>query len=413
MDHQLDNEKIADPILVSIIVTAYNQLNYTKQCIENLYKHTPNIRFELITINNGSKDGTAEYFNSLPHKKKISFSENIGVDKAINYGIHMSEGIYTLNLSNDIIVTQNWLENLIICMESDPRIGMVVPTSSYSSNIQQVNLQYDTIDQMHVEAEKFNISNPDMWEDKLRLVTYTCLFRTEILKMIGGFDEDFNPGAFDDDAIGFRMRRAGYRLILAADTFVHHYGSVTFGEEYKKNDLMKRNRKLFEKKFGVDSWLASSINFNLVHILDYSRRNMESPIYILGIGRTCGASLLQIKNFYRKYGQHDVHLCYLAEEEKYITDLKTICTDVVLSNCSKVKKLFGNRKYDIIVVESETEDIENIARFYLDLSEILQENGQIITTAKPTTLPIISSALGASGLTTSRCMENYYYTFCK
>ncbi len=56
--------------LVSIVVLAYNQLEYTKQCIESISRYTSHIDYELITVDNGSSDGTREYFNGLPHARR-------------------------------------------------------------------------------------------------------------------------------------------------------------------------------------------------------------------------------------------------------------------------------------------------------------------------------------------------------
>ena len=68
-----ENKKKEFKYKVSIIVTAYNKLEYTKAAIESIYKYTDFSKgeVELITKNNGSTDGTQEYFESLPNKKKI------------------------------------------------------------------------------------------------------------------------------------------------------------------------------------------------------------------------------------------------------------------------------------------------------------------------------------------------------
>ena len=51
-------------ILVSIIIPCFNAVEYTKQCMESVLIHT-NVNYELILINNGSTDGTKEYFEIL------------------------------------------------------------------------------------------------------------------------------------------------------------------------------------------------------------------------------------------------------------------------------------------------------------------------------------------------------------
>ena len=67
------------PYDVTIVLCAYNKLEYTKAAVESIFAHTDfsSGRVELITINNGSDDGTREYFESLPHTKKINLKYNI------------------------------------------------------------------------------------------------------------------------------------------------------------------------------------------------------------------------------------------------------------------------------------------------------------------------------------------------
>lgn len=396
--------------LVSVVLLAYNHLAYTKLCVESLIRHTHDVNYELITVDNGSSDGTKEFFESLPNSKKLSFPENIGVDCAVNKGFRLAEGKYVLNLSNDIVVTSRWLSNLVACMESDERIAMAVPVCGFSSNGQQVDLSYATLDEMQKKAEAFNRSNPDLWEDRLKLVTYACLFRRDAFELIGGFDEAFNPGAYDDDAIGFLLRRRGYRLILAKDTYVHHFGSVTFNEEYRKNNIAVRNRTLFFRKFGVDSWGASTPD---AHVVKLAGDKKKGEILVLGVGQSCGASLLQIKNGFRKSGNRKVKLYYLTEAARSLPDLATICEFCTFGVPEDVKRYFSGRLYDLIVVESETRGIEDRKSFYTALASLLKEKGSLITTAAEGLYPEIEETLRANGLVPVRSLEQYYYLFEK
>ncbi len=403
-------EETGKPV-VSIVVLAYNHLETTKLCIESLYQYTSHIDFELILINNGSSDGTEEYFCSLPNAIKISFPKNIGVDKAINHGFRMAQGKYTLNLSNDIVVTYHWLDNLIACMESDEKIGMVVPVCGASSNNQQVDLHYHSLEEMQRLAKEYNVGNPNLWEERMKLVTYTCLFRTDVQKAMGGFDEDFNPGAYDDDAISFRIRRAGYRLILAKDTYVHHFGSVTFNEEYTKNNLAQRNLSLFYSKFWVHPWQASYIDFNVLKLLDFNDRN---DINILGVGMSCGSTLLQVKNLCRSKGGRNTKLFYLSEQEGNLTELNTVCEACAHADTDELVSRFGGRLYDYIIVESESDKLKNLGPFFQSLSVLLNEGGQLVcTAANRGILEQIQAALTGQGLAEQNNIRNYYFCFTK
>jgi GT2 family glycosyltransferase len=110
------------------------------------------------------------------------------------------------------VLTRNWLDNLLTCAESDDKVGMVVPTSSFSSNDQQVQLGYDDMDEMQDKAAAFNVSDPRKWEERMRLVTYTCLFRRDLLQRLGGFDEAFNPGGWRATHRSIATRASSTRL---------------------------------------------------------------------------------------------------------------------------------------------------------------------------------------------------------
>lgn len=396
---------------VSIVLLGYNHLEYTKLCVESLYRYTKNVDFELITVNNGSSDGTEQYFNSLPNEKKLSFPENIGYDRAVNLGFREAEGRYILTLSNDIVLTARWLDNLVACMESDEKIGMVVPVCGFSSNFQQINLPGRSLDEMQKLAEQHNKSNPARWEDRMRLVTYVCLFRAEALRAVGGFDEEFNPGCYDDDAISFSIRRLGYRLILAVDTYVHHFGSVTFREEYVKTNVAARNHALFFRKFGVDSWAASAFDQALISLANYSR---TGEVRILGIGTTCGASLLQIRNVYRNYGNRDVPLFYLSGSEQNLTDLSTVCEECAFVPAAEVgRKPFGPGTFDLIAVEYNTETLADPEDFFRRAAGMLRPGGRLLALLPPAVYPQIEETLRADGVSPVASAPGGYFSFGK
>lgn len=365
--------------LVSIVVLAYNHLEYTRQCVESILRHTSHINYELITVDNGSTDGTAEYFMSLPHSKKISLPSNIGVCKAINRGFALARGKYAMNVSNDIVATERWLDNLLICMESDDRIGMAVPICNASCNYQQLTLPFTGMDEIQEFARQHNVSDPRKWEERLKLCTYAGIYRTELLRALGGFDEDFNPGCYDDDAMCFSIRRMGCKVILAKDAFVHHYGACSFNEEYEKDKtLMTRNFMLFMSKFKANPYIAGLIDFDLLDLLSVGS---AGSVNILGMGKSYGSTVLQLKNLCRYRSEGNIALYYLSECPGNMEDLKTICDDCHCGSQEDIRGRFGSRLYDYIVVESESGSIADRLQTYSALYGLLMPGGQLICTA--------------------------------
>ncbi|HEX2985691.1 MAG TPA: glycosyltransferase family 2 protein [Caproiciproducens sp.] len=403
-------QKTGSP-LVSIVLVAFNHLDYTRLCINSLLRYTSQINYELILVNNGSSDETEEYFRNIPDAVKLTFPKNVGAARAVNFGFHLANGRYTLFLSSDLVLTYHWLDNLLTCIESDERIGMVVPVCGASSNNQQVNLNYQSLEEMQRMAIEYNASNPSLWEERMKLVAYTCLFRTAELRQMGGFDEDFSSGSYGDDALSFRYRRAGYKLILAGDTYVHHFGSVTLNPENAKNNLGQGNLDHFLSKFGIDPWQAAFIDFNILYLLEIGEKPDAD---ILGVGKTCGSTVLQAKNVCRSRGGKNVRIYYLSEHEENMTDLKTICDSCVSADTHEVSKYFGGRLYDYIIVESDTARMEQPESFFRDLSGLLKPEGQLVCTAKNKDVyERIHRELVQSGLIRTKKLWNFYYCFQK
>ncbi len=71
---------------------------------------------------------------------------------------------------------------------------------------------------------------------------------------IGGLDERFGLGFFDDDDLAERARRAGFGLAVAHDLFVHHFGSRTFvGNGIDAETLLEENARRFAAKWGHET----------------------------------------------------------------------------------------------------------------------------------------------------------------
>lgn len=235
----------------SIIILTYNNLKYSKLCIESIREYTLKGLYEIIVVDNKSTDGTVQWLKCQKDIKKIYNNVNLGFSKGCNQGIKVSSGENVLLLNNDVIVTSNWLKNLKECLYSSERIGAVGPVTNNCSNYQRINVNYSSIREMQVFAKKYNLSNPQKWEIKNRLIGFCFLIKKEVINKIGFLDERFTPGNFEDDDYSMRIKKAGYKLILCRDTFIHHYGSVSFMEPSRNSNLLALNKKKLEDKWKI------------------------------------------------------------------------------------------------------------------------------------------------------------------
>jgi radical SAM protein with 4Fe4S-binding SPASM domain len=265
------SEKQTD--LVSIVILTFNQLKYTKQCVESIERNTPEPH-EIIFVDNGSSDGTRNYLekyakkNDHDHVMLILNDENKGFAGGNNQGIAQAKGKYIVLLNNDVVVTEHWLERLIAHLKTHPDIGMVGPMSNSVSGPQLVpNVPYgDAMKAMQKFARDFTAGNAGKTTDILRLVGFCLLIKKEVIDVIGGLDENYVSGNFEDDDLCLRTFIAGYKNIIAHDVFIHHYGSMTFkGNAIDHQAAMQGNRQYFAGKW-KDIIEVSSDNGYSVHL---------------------------------------------------------------------------------------------------------------------------------------------------
>lgn len=367
---------------VSIAVLAYNKLEYTKQCIESIIKYTPsNLNYELILIDNGSSDGTAQYFESLsPTKlftlKKNSFNIMTGAVSRIY------EGKYQLTVSNDVIVTESYLNNLIDCIESDPAIAMIVPTTPSVSNLQSISAQYSTIEEMHDFARANNISNPDLWEERTRLCNPLTFCRSDVFfssQGVSAIDKYFVYGEFGDDALALRLRRAGYKLILAKDCYCHHYGSVTLKDAQTKENTLEKSRRLFIERYGVDAWSTGfCYEIKLMEVLNIKK---ESKVSILGINPGFGSNPLKIKSLHKEAGNKAVDLFLITDDDRYTPDLKAY-SDNAKHIPDITPDVLDNISYDYILLEENAGKIIGTPENFDKIKSKITKNGTLAICAK-------------------------------
>ena len=110
----------------SVIIPCWNQVEYTRQCVAALLRHTRN-KWELIVIDNGSRDGTAEYLANIRDAAPmpvtvITNTSNQGFPAAINQGLQCARGEYLVLLNNDVVVTDGWLEQLTALTKFEAKV---------------------------------------------------------------------------------------------------------------------------------------------------------------------------------------------------------------------------------------------------------------------------------------------------
>lgn len=231
----------------TIVILTYNNLDLNKNCIESVFKYTTG-DFEVIVVDNGSQDKTAEYLANLKNSriKIILNKKNLGFAKGNNLGAKKASGDILVFLNNDTKVTKGWLEPLIKELDNE-KTGIVGPKMLYSdSRIQHAGL---VISSEHLPRHIYRLFPSDFkpanQKREYKAVTGACLvIKRNLWEKVGGFDEKYINGLEDTD-LCFKVRDLGYKVIYVPESVVIHYESIS------KNRFKHvfRNRELFLKRW--------------------------------------------------------------------------------------------------------------------------------------------------------------------
>jgi GT2 family glycosyltransferase len=240
----------------SIVVVTRNNLVFTRLCLESVLANTAGAAFELIVVDNGSRDGTARYLARLAEGQgcvsALLSASNAGFPAACNRGLALARGEHLVLLNNDTMVPPGWLSRLIAHLR-DPAVGLAGPVTNRIGNEAEIAAGYTTWGEfLRFAARRARVHAGEAFDVPV-LAMFCLAMRRDVHERLGPLDERFGVGLLEDDDYAERARRAGYRLRCAEDVVVHHFGEASFGKLISSGAhmrLLRANQRRFEQKWG-------------------------------------------------------------------------------------------------------------------------------------------------------------------
>lgn len=255
VDHQVHRHVEA----VDIIVCVHNALDDVRRCLASVLRHTlPPYR--LILVDDGSQAPTRDYLAEFARDQGavlIRHEEAQGYTRAANVGLRRSDAPWVVLLNSDTLVTPQWLDRLIMCAQSDARIGIVGPLSNTASwqSVPQIEHNGDWADNPLPEGWSIDDMGRRIAAHSARLYVpmpllngFCLLIKRGLIEAIGLFDEDaFGAGYGEENDYCLRAGEAGWRLALADDVYVYHAQSRSYSSERRKQ-LCERAGEMLARK---------------------------------------------------------------------------------------------------------------------------------------------------------------------
>lgn len=243
---------------LSIIIPSYNTLEYTKQTIKSVLKHTKGIEYEILAIDNVSTDGSVKMLQKLSAKNKelvtMFNKKNRGFAGANNDGIKKAKGNYLLFLNSDTKLSKNIFIPMVEWIKDNKDVGVLgckllntdgttqasggyFPTllSVFSwMTIQDLPLVDKLIKPFHPHKSKSFFAQDSFYEKQhdLDWVTGACmLVKKEALNKVGKFDEKYIMYTEETD-LCYRIKEKGWRVVYSPNWSITHLGGASSSAEF-------------------------------------------------------------------------------------------------------------------------------------------------------------------------------------
>ncbi len=220
---------------VSIVIPVYNHIEATLICLRSILADVDErTAFEVITVDDGSSDASAEQLPQIDGLRYVRNPQNLGFIGACNAGAAVARGEFLIFLNNDTAVQPGWLDALIETFEQHPQAGLVGSKLVYPDGLLQ-----EAGGIVFADGSGWNYGRFDDPADPrynfVREVDYcsgaAIAIRKSLFDELGGFDSHYAPAYYEDTDLAMKVRVRGLSVLYQPASVVVHYEGVTSGTD--------------------------------------------------------------------------------------------------------------------------------------------------------------------------------------
>jgi len=248
---------MTEPPEISIVIVNYNSAKYTSQCLDSIHLHPPTTSFEIVVVDNASRDGSDCLLEKqYPSIKLVRSVKNLGIAGGNNLGIRSGTGKYVLLLNNDTLVLPGAIDkghHFLVEHPDAAGVGgnLLNPDGSYQSGpFEFSNLREEFLNLTRLGGF-LRPCYPSLMPYKEKktvdwISTAFMLFQRKALEDVGLVDEEYFIYS-DETDLEYRMWKAGWKIYYLPDINTIHFGGKSL-EPWRSRKLKYRGRLLFFRK---------------------------------------------------------------------------------------------------------------------------------------------------------------------
>ena len=239
---------------VSIIIVNYNTEKLIIDCINSIYEKTKDVTFEVIVVDNASKNDTSR----LKYDKRIIYIEsknNLGFGRANNLGVKYAKGEYLFFLNPDTLLINNAIYILYNYLQNNPDVGICGgnlydmnknPAHSYRiiapGILSEIYTLVSGIPFKYFLHEDFNPTSSPI---RVAYVTGAdLLIRASVFKKVGGFDKQFFM-YFEETYLCKEVSKLQYKIYNIPQAQIIHYEGKSFEWKQQREEMYFDSRKKY------------------------------------------------------------------------------------------------------------------------------------------------------------------------
>lgn len=239
---------------VSIVVPTRGRGGWLRLCLAAVAAHTEPSKYEIVVVDDDAPIAVSDLVRRYPRATHLRMGRTSGFAAAVNAGVARCATERVVVLNDDAVVTPGWLGRLEAALDADPETGLVGPCSNDTGDVATVPAAYVDLPGLLQHAERAGGAPRRV----AKLSLFCALMRREAYDAVGGLDEGYGSGMFEDDDLCAALWRRGFAVTLVPSAFVHHGAGATLRQlsRFEYLALFEVNRYRFEQRWGV-RWKAT------------------------------------------------------------------------------------------------------------------------------------------------------------
>ncbi len=244
---------------LSVIIVSFNTQKILVDCLESITKNTKDLAYEVIVVDNGSKDGSSAMVKKYSEKHSavslIDAKKNLGFGRANNLGAKKAKGTYLLFLNSDTLILDNALAGAYSCrllnvdrsfQASGGHFPNLTNLFAWQFFIDDLPLIGDYLPSFHPKQSQYDQNKKMDW-----VTGAFILVKKEFFDQVDGFDEKIFMYT-EEMELCFRLAKIGHPTIYTNHPAIIHLGSAS-GGSYLALTMEIKNMLYFWQKH-LPSW---------------------------------------------------------------------------------------------------------------------------------------------------------------